>query len=77
MIIHGCSSESCPFWDTEGCNYSDPAECDLAELFPAPEKPYFPLAPLYMKFSCLDERQYIPEDEIYAVWTMFLNMRVL
>jgi hypothetical protein len=65
-----CSFESCPFWNTESCNYSDPSECDLAEIFPAPEKPYYPLAPLYMKFSYLDERRYIPEDEIYPVWTI-------
>jgi|WetSurMetagenome_2_1015567.scaffolds.fasta_scaffold130626_2 hypothetical protein len=36
------------------CHYADPSECDLAKLLPVLEKLYFPFAPLYMKFTCLD-----------------------
>jgi hypothetical protein len=65
-----CEQETCPLFDSESCNYLDPSECDLAKLLPVPEKPYFPFAPLYMKFIYLDEWRYIPEDEIYPVWTI-------
>jgi hypothetical protein len=62
-----CEYESCPFFDTESCNYSDPTECDLAEIFPVPEKPRYSRALLYMKFSYLDEWRHIPEDEVYTI----------
>jgi hypothetical protein len=68
-----CNLQSCPFWNTEGCNYSDPSECDLAKIFPASasEKPYYQPALLYIKLSYLDEWRHIPEDEVYTIWTAY------
>lgn len=66
-----CDRESCPFFNTESCNYLDPSECDLAKIFlQSEEKEAIPFAPLYMKFTYKDEWRHIPMDEVYPVWTL-------
>jgi len=62
-----CNLQSCPFWNTEECNYSHPSECDLAKIFSPLKQEADPQPPLFIKFSYRNEWRHIPLEEIYPI----------
>lgn len=63
-----CQATTCPLYEI--CQYSNPTECDLKPLFPISISNSVPWAPLYVKFSYLDEWRHIPLDEKYPIGTV-------